>query len=148
MEEARLQAELTESKNEICLREHLSTAMPTVHKDLSLISLVPKWSGSEMAVPLEEFFSSIKGSDQIGRWEESDKIRIAALKVTGAAKLFYNGCPELHTEDLMWDRFKSAFSQRFKDTHSDQFHFMQLQTARQRKNEGPQELADRCKKLA
>ena len=68
MEEARLQAELLESKNEIRrLRERLSTAMPTVHKDLSLISLVPKWSGSDAEVPLEEFSSSIEGSAEIGR---------------------------------------------------------------------------------
>jgi hypothetical protein len=37
------------------------------------------------------FFSSIEGSAQVGRWEEADKIRIAGLKFTGAAKLFCNG---------------------------------------------------------
>ena len=149
MAEARLQTELLESKNEIArLKERLSTAMPTVHKDLSLISLIPKWSGLEAGVPLEEFFSSIEGSAQIGRWEQSDKIRIAVLKLTGAAKLFYNGCPELHKEDVTWDKFKDAFNQRFKDAHSDQFHFMQLQTARQKKNESPREFADRCRALA
>ena len=71
-------------------------------------------------------FSSIEGSAEIGRWQRSDKIRIEALKLTGAARIFYNGCPELHTEDVTWDSFKNALSQRFKDTHSDQFHFMQL----------------------
>ena len=91
MEEGRIQAELLESKNEIRrLRERLSTAMPTVHKDLSLISLIPKWSGSDAEVPLEEFFSSIEGSAEIGRWQQSDKIRIGALKLTGAARMFYN----------------------------------------------------------
>jgi hypothetical protein len=94
MAESRLHAELTESKNEIQrLRERLSTAMPTVHKDLSLISLIPKLSGLEAGVPLEEFLSSIEGSAQIGRWEQSDKIRIAVLKLTGAAELFYMDAP-------------------------------------------------------
>ena len=107
MAEAKLQAELTESKMEIQrLRERLSTAMPTVHKDLSLISLVPKWSGLESGVLLEEFFSSIEGSAQIGCWEQSDKIRVAVLKLTGAAKLFYNGCSELHAEDVTWGSLK------------------------------------------
>ena len=32
--------------------------------------------------------------------------------------------------------------------HTDQYHFMKLQTARQAKNEGPQEFADRCRALA
>jgi hypothetical protein len=118
--------------------------MPTVHKDLLLISLIPKWSRLEAGVPLEEFFSSIEGSAKIGCWEQSDKIRIAILKLTGAAKLFYNGCPELHTEDVTWDKFKDAF----KDAHSDQFHFMQLQTVRQKKNESPRVFADRRRALA
>ena len=135
MEEARFHADFLESKNEIRrLRERLYTTIPTVHKDLSLISLVPKWSGSGADVPLEEFFSSIEMSAEIGRWQQSDKITIGALKLTSAARIFYNGCPELHTEDVTWDSFTNALSQRFKDTHSDQFHFMQLQTARQRKN--------------
>ena len=61
MTDARLQAELAESKNEIQrLRERLSMDTPTVHKDLSLISLVQKWSGLESAVPLEEFFMVLK----------------------------------------------------------------------------------------
>ena len=63
MAEARLQAELAETQAEIQrLRERFSIGTPTVRKDLSLISLVLKWSGSETAVPLEEFFSSIEGS--------------------------------------------------------------------------------------
>jgi hypothetical protein len=59
--------------------------------------------------PARGFFSSIEGLAAIGRWQESDKIRIAALKLTGVAKLFYNGCPELHTEDVTWGRFKNVF---------------------------------------
>jgi hypothetical protein len=96
-----LLAKLNESRAEIQrLRERLSTTMPTVHKDLSLISLVPKWSGLEASVPLKEHFSNIEGSAQIGSWDESDKIRIAVSKLTGDAKLFYNGCPELHAQQV------------------------------------------------
>jgi hypothetical protein len=97
MVDARLQAELEESKQEIRrLRECLSLGTPTVHKGLSLVSLVPKCSGTETAVPLDEFFASIDGAAQIGRWEMSDCVRIAVLKLTDAARSIYNGCPELH----------------------------------------------------
>jgi hypothetical protein len=104
MEKARLQAELAESKAEIQrLREHISMGTPTVHKDLSLISLIAKWSGLESGVPLEEFFESIEGSALIGRWSEADKLQIAALKLTESARMFYNGCPELQKEkNLMY----------------------------------------------
>jgi hypothetical protein len=149
MAEARLQAELAETKAEIQrLRERFSIGTPTVHKDLSLISLVPKWSGSETAVPLEEFFSSIEGSALVGNWEDSDKCQVAILKLTDAAKEFYNGCTELHLAFVTWQKFKSAFRHRFRDVHTDQYHFTKLQTARQGRNETPQEFADRCRALS
>ena len=67
MAELRLQAELVESKAEIQrLRERMSIGTPTVHREMFFISLVPKWSGSETVVPLEEF-SSIEGSARVGR---------------------------------------------------------------------------------
>jgi hypothetical protein len=61
MTDARLQAELAESKNEIQkLSERLPMGTPTEHKDLSLMLLVPKWSGIKSDIPLEEFFIVLK----------------------------------------------------------------------------------------
>jgi len=102
----------------------------------------------DSGVPIEEFFTSIEGAAYIGKWEESDQIRIAVLKLTDAARLFYNGCPELHAKNVTWQMFKSVFSQRFKDTQTDQHNFMRLQTVRQKKNESPQQFADRCRALS
>jgi len=52
--EARLKLELTKAQVEIQrLRERLSTTPPTVHKDFSLVSRVPKWSGTESAISRE-----------------------------------------------------------------------------------------------
>jgi len=58
MADALLQAELLEVKKEIQRpKESVSPGMtPTVHKDLSLISVISKWSGSDATVTLEEFF--------------------------------------------------------------------------------------------
>jgi len=61
-------------------------------------------------VPIQEFFTSIEGAAYIGKWEESDQIRIAVLKITDAARLFYNGYPELHEKNVTWQMFKSVFS--------------------------------------
>jgi hypothetical protein len=149
MAEVRLRAELEESKAEIQRpKERLSGGPPTVHKDLSSVSLVPKWSGLDSAVPFEEFFASIEGAAQIGKWEEPDQFRITVLKLTHAARLVHNGCPKLHEKDVTWQTFKSVFSQRCKGTHTDQYHFMQLQTARQMQNESPQQFSDRCRALS
>jgi hypothetical protein len=106
------------------------------------------WSGSESAVSLEEFFKNIESAAKIGRWHLSECMQIAALKLTDSARTFYNMCSEFHAEDATWDKFKKAFRERFRDVHTDQYHFMRLQMARQAKHEGPQEFADRCRALA
>jgi hypothetical protein len=83
MAEARLQAELTETKAEVLrLSECLSLATPTVHKDLSLVSHVPKWSGLESAASLEYFIASIEAAARIGQWQDKNCFEIAVLKLT------------------------------------------------------------------
>jgi hypothetical protein len=62
-----LQAELDETRAELQrMRERSSVGALVVHKDLSIISLVPKWSGSETGIPLEVFISSIEGASLVG----------------------------------------------------------------------------------
>ena len=75
-------------------------------------------------------------------------MEIAILKLSGAAKLFYQGSAELHAQDATWQTFKKEFRQRYKDVQTDQFHYMRLQTARQVRNEGLQKFAYRCRALA
>ena len=68
MSEARLKQELAESKAVLDkLREQMSSVIHTVHKDLSLISLVPKRPGEENATPLGGFLASIDRVAVIGR---------------------------------------------------------------------------------
>jgi hypothetical protein len=55
----------------------------TVHNNLSLITLVPRWTGTETEINLEEFFSGIERSARIGRWEEEEKVENAIVKMAG-----------------------------------------------------------------
>lgn len=137
-----LQAEISN------LRAQVSSGRPTAPKDLSLISLIPKWSGTEKSVSVKEFFESVESSARIGNWSEFDKIQITVLKITEVAKAFYSSNPELHKADISWENFKAKFLHRFRDVRSDQYHFMRLQTARQKKEETPREFLDRCRSLA
>jgi len=74
MSEARLEAELAEAKLEFQrLKDRIPVGNPTVHKDISLINLVPKWTGTDAAVTLEEFISSIESFVRIGRWEGGNR---------------------------------------------------------------------------
>jgi len=70
------------------------------------------------------------------------------FRLLDPAKAFYSSSLELHAEDMTWERFKRAFRERFKDAHTDEYYFTKLQIARQEKNEGPQDFADRCRGLA
>jgi hypothetical protein len=147
MAHAQLQRELDESKSEI-QRRRKSLGAPTVHKDLTLVSLIPKWSGVESSNSLEEFTSTLEASARICRWDAKDTLEMAALKLEGSARVFYQGCTQLHTREASWDTFKEAFRKRYKDVHTDQYHYARLQMARQGRNESPQKFADGCRTLA
>jgi hypothetical protein len=138
---SRLQAEIQN------LQAQLQTR-PPVTKDLSLVAMVPKWSRTDKAVPLHEFFEILESTARVGNWAQDDLIRTAAMRLTDVARIFYNGALELHESDITWTTFKNAFYKRFKDVRTDQFHFTQLQSAKQRKDESPQEFADRRRSLA
>ena len=112
------------------------------------MSLVPKWSGSDTAFPIQEFFEIIEGSGKIANWTEADQIQIFALKLTDPALAFYRATPELRDPAITWLEFKAHFLKAFRDVCGDQYHFSQLQMAHQRKDETPTEFLDRCRLLA
>ena len=121
---------------------------PPATKDLSLVALVPKWGGTDKAVPLKEFFDIIESTARTGNWSNEDMVRIATLQLTEVARTFYNGNLELHDQSITWTAFKAAFHDRFRDVRTDQYHFTQLQMARQKRDESPKDFADRCRSLA
>jgi len=47
----------------------------------------------------------------------------------------------------MWQKIQDVFRHRFRDSHTDQYHFMKLQTANENRNETIQEFADRKRPL-
>lgn len=51
-------------------------------KDLSLISFIPKWSGTEKPVGVKEFLASVELSAIRGKWSEFDNIQITVPKLT------------------------------------------------------------------
>lgn len=149
MADARLQAGLAETKTEVLrLRESFFLATPTVHKDLSFVSLEPKWPVSDSSVSLEEFIASIESTSRIGRWQDRDNFEIAVLKLRDSSKIFYQGCTELETPEATWQKFKDPFRQIYKNVRTDRYNYMMLHTARQGKSEDFQQFADRCRALS
>ena len=111
MTDARLQAELAESKNEIQrLRERLSVGTPTVHKDLSLISLVPKRSGSEPTKHVEKFSLTREASVRIGRRAPENTVELITLKLEASkvddpANSRFNMGPKFQREGIEGHKF-------------------------------------------
>jgi hypothetical protein len=100
-------------------------------KDLSHVPLLSKWSGTSKSASVQEFFDAIESAASIRKWLSEDVIRIA----TQVDRTFYNATPELHAVDITWYSYKSLFLRRFKDIGADQFHFCQLQSSRQCRDE-------------
>jgi hypothetical protein len=54
--------------------------LQAVAKHLSLISLVPKWAGTNKSCPLHKILESLDDAACLGNWTDGDKIKVASLK--------------------------------------------------------------------
>jgi len=116
-------------------------------KDLGVASLVEPWMGDSNSISVVEFFESINEAAEMGRLGNKDKVRLARLKLRGAARLFYSAQPELRADDVSYEDFRTAFVNQFQDKHTDQYHYARVQNASQEKNESPEVFLDRLRKL-
>jgi hypothetical protein len=112
-----------------------------------MISLIPKWSGTAKSTFVQEFLDTVEGAARVGNWSDADMVQVATLKLADTVKMFYSGCKELHDPNITWALFKKSFQERFRDTRTDQYNFLQLQTVKQIRGENPQEFADRRRAL-
>jgi hypothetical protein len=117
MAEARSQ-QIARLQQEILSMQAQLQTRPSATKDLSLVSLIPKWAGNEKEIPMHEFFVTIEGSARVGNWSDTDKIQVAVLKLTETARAFYNGNLELREPNITWENFKAAFQTRFRDVRT------------------------------
>jgi hypothetical protein len=58
----------------------------------------------------------------MGRLSPKDKVRLARLKLRGAARICYSAQPQLKADYISYDDFRTAFVGRFKDKHADHCH--------------------------
>jgi hypothetical protein len=124
----------------------MATATTTT-KDMWIANFVEPWKGDSNSIPVIEFFESINEAAEMGRLSSKDKVRLAQLKLRGTARAFYSAQPQLRADDVSYEEFRTAFINRFKDKHTDQFHYARLQNASQEKNESPEVFLDRLRKL-
>jgi hypothetical protein len=121
--------------------------MATVTKDLWVANLVESWRGDNNSIPVFYFFESLDEVAEMGRLTSKDKVRLARLKLKGVARAFYSAHPQLRADDVTYEDFRNVFINRFKDKHTDQYHYTRLQNAVQDNNESPEAFLDRLRKL-
>lgn len=69
-----------------------------ITKYLSVVSLIPEYSGDSDTSSVYEFIDAINGAAKMGACTDEDKIYAAKLKSTGVAKKLFTGNTELHDE--------------------------------------------------
>jgi hypothetical protein len=90
---------------------------------------------------------SINEAVEMGCLSSKDKVHVARLKLRVTARAFYTEQPSLRADDCTYEAFRTAFINRFKDKHTDQYNYARVQKASQEKNESPEVFLDRLRKL-
>jgi hypothetical protein len=106
----RLQAELAQTRLELQqLKERMETGAVTVHRDLSVIALITKRSGSEPPKHVEKLSLTREASVRIGRREPENTgeiitLKLEASKVNPASSRFNMG-PKFQREGIEGHKF-------------------------------------------
>ena len=110
-------------------------------------NLVDPWRGDSNSIPVMEFFESIDEAAEMGRLTAKDKVHLVKLKLKGAARAFHSAQVQLRADDVTYAALRTAFVNRFKDKHTNQYCYTRVQNASQEKGESPEMFLDRLRKL-
>jgi hypothetical protein len=58
------------------------------NKDMSVVSLVPNWSGEQKGTPLNVFSEAVERASWLGNWSDQDKVQVAILRLHENARFF------------------------------------------------------------
>jgi hypothetical protein len=119
----------------------------TVAKDIAVANLIDYWNGASNSMSVFDFFYTVTRAAEMGRLNSKDKVHLVRLKLRGVARAFYLTQPSLKADDCTYEELRTAFINRFKDKHTDQYNYSRVQTASQERNESPEMFLDRFRKL-
>jgi hypothetical protein len=84
----------------------------------------------------------------VGLWQDADKLEIAIRRIIHIAKQFNNGCLELHSPGLTWQKFKDVLTTGFVTPTPISATSWGYKQPDSPGNESIKESADRCSALA
>jgi hypothetical protein len=100
------QALLSRTKVELTRRKE--------HLLMFTISLVPKWSGLESAIPLEKALEIIKGTVKRGRWHPSEWLKLEMSKVADSASSLFNLYTKSNGEKISQEICETTIRVKYK----------------------------------
>jgi hypothetical protein len=87
----------------LLLRTKVELIRRKEHLLMLTISLVPKWSGSESAIPLKKVLEIGECTVRVGRWHPSDWLKLEMPKVADSASSLFNLCTKFNGEKITAD---------------------------------------------
>ncbi|PNF33548.1 hypothetical protein B7P43_G17358 [Cryptotermes secundus] len=116
-------------------------------KDVSLVAGIKEWTGESQGRPVHDFLTQIETLAKVSGWTNQDKALIVKAKLQGLSLQYLHGREDLGRDGCPYEVLRSALLERFSDKLPDQYYYTSLQEAIQGKEEGAEEIGDRCRKM-
>lgn len=114
--------------------------------NVAAAALVDAFKGDGTGPTVREFFQQINQAAALGHWSDDDKTRVVVLKSKGPAATFLSTKFDLG-KPLKFVEVEAAYMGRFMGKHTDQFNFMNLQNAVQKRGESVAQFSERIRQL-
>lgn len=111
-----------------------------------LVSSIPSLDGgrADLVVP---FFDNVDSIGELSGWNETQKVQVIKLKLTGPALQFFKS-DENCKDAISSEQIRNSFTKRFGDSLPDHYYFEELAAARQLRNETIEQFSDRVKRIS
>jgi hypothetical protein len=141
-----LKTELDSIKQLMAAQKKEARPVVTDNTNVAAAALVDVFKGDGTGPTVREFFQQIKQAAALGHWSDDDKTRVVVLKFKGTAATFLSTKFDL-SKPLTFGEVEKAFLARFLGKHTDQFNFMNLQNAVQKRGESVAQFSERVRQL-
>lgn len=109
-----------------------------------LVSSLSVFDGSQPHL-VRHFFENINGMGDMSGWNETHKLQVIKIKLTGWALQFFNS-DETCKNATSAQEVQDAFLERFGESFPDHYYFEQLALIKQNKSESIENYIDRVKR--
>lgn len=122
----------------------MTLAAGQIRPSFDLVSSINVFDGSQPNL-VKHFFDNINSMGDISGWNETHKLQVIKIMLTGCALQFFNS-DETCKNATSCQEVKDVFLDRFGKSLPDHYYFEQLALIKQTRNESIENFADRVKR--